>query len=253
MQYKDIREAIFLSRPNRFIAIADIDGETHTIHVKTTGRCRELLYEGAKIFLEDHGDDRKTRKTRYSLVAAAKKEACEGTGNRKGNFESRAAGRLVNIDSQAPNKAVGEALADGSILLPGFEKQLVRIRPEMTFGGASRFDFYVEDCKGKKAYIEVKGVTLEENGVARFPDAPTERGVKHIKELCKAKEQGFGAFIIFVIQMKGVSLLEPNDVTHPAFGEALREANEKGVVILAYDCKVTPDSMAISEPIVVKL
>lgn len=253
MQYEMIKEACFVSRPNRFIANAEIDGEQQTIHVKTTGRCRELLIEGARIFLEDHGEDRKKRKTRYSLVAVEKRETDRETADRQGNIVPRVATRLVNIDSQAPNKAVAEALIDGSIRLPGLDEQLVRIKPEMTFGGISRFDFYVEDQTGNKAYIEVKGVTLEENGVARFPDAPTERGVKHIRELCKAHEQGFGAFVIFVVQMKGIFLLEPNDVTHPAFGEALRDATAKGVEILAYDCIVEPDSMTISEPVAVKL
>lgn len=241
MNYKKMKEAVFLSRPNRFIANAIIDGEPQTIHVKNTGRCKELLYEGARIFLEDHGEERKTRKTRYSLVTVEKKVS--GT---------KPAVRLVNIDSQAPNRAVGEALADGSIILPGLAYPLLRIKPEMTYG-ASRFDFYVEDGKGSKALIEVKGVTLEENGIVRFPDAPTERGVKHIKELCHALDRGFSTYLIFVIQMKGVSFLEPNDETHGAFGESLREAFYKGVVLLAYDCNVTTDSMTIGDPVTIRL
>lgn len=240
MKYKEIKEGVFLARPNRFLANALIDGELQTIHVKTTGRCRELLREGVRIFVEDNGEDLKMRKTRYSLVAVEKNEA-------------GAAKRLVNIDSQAPNKVVGEALADGSVALPGFVDLPILIKPETTFGNASRFDFYAEDREGHKAFIEVKGVTLEENGIARFPDAPTERGVRHIKELCRAVEQGFAAFIIFVIQMKGVHSLEPNDKTHPAFGEALREAQDKGVVILAYDCTVAPGSMIIDKPVSIKL
>lgn len=239
MKYKKIKEAVFLARPNRFIANVSIGGEKQTVHVKNTGRCRELLYEGAVIYLEDHEDNRQSRKTSYSLVTVEKRD--KGSGY-----------RLVNIDSYAPNKVVGEGLADGSIVLPGLCAPLDRIKPEVTFG-ASRFDFYVEDAAGKKAFIEVKGVTLEEEGAARFPDAPTERGVKHVRELCDALDDGYGAYIIFVIQMKGVSVFEPNDSTHPAFGEALREANEKGVVILAYDCIVTPATIEIDEPVRVKL
>lgn len=241
MNYKKTKEAIFISRPNRFIANVMVDGERQTVHVKNTGRCKELLYEGVRVYLEDHGVFQKTRKTRYSLIAAKKKDSKIESGT-----------RLVNLDSHAPNRVVGECLADGRIVLPGFDKKVIQIRPEMTFG-ASRFDFYVEGNEGRKAYIEVKGVTLEECGIARFPDAPTERGVKHINELCYAMEQGFAAYLIFVIQMKGISFFEPNDKTHPAFGEALREANRKGVIILAYDCNVTGDSMTIGSPVEVKL
>ncbi|MDD3170063.1 MAG: DNA/RNA nuclease SfsA, partial [Eubacteriales bacterium] len=149
MNYKKTKEAVFLSRPNRFLANAIVDSEPQMIHVKNTGRCKELLYEGVRIFLEDHGEERKTRKTRYSLVTVEKK--ISGT---------KSAVRLVNIDSQAPNRVVGEALADGSISLPGLAYPLIRIKPEMTHG-ASRFDFYVEDGNGNKVLIEVKGVTLE--------------------------------------------------------------------------------------------
>ncbi|HWQ79032.1 MAG TPA: DNA/RNA nuclease SfsA [Anaerovoracaceae bacterium] len=241
MKYQDIKEAIFLSRPNRFVARAVIGGDKHTVHVKNTGRCRELLLEGARIFLEDRGDIRNNRKTRYSMIAVEKED---------GRAESGI--RLVNIDSLAPNRVVREGLAAASLVLPGLEFPLIRIKPETTFG-SSRFDFYVEDRKGTKAFIEVKGVTLEDDGVARFPDAPTERGARHVRELCRALDSGFAAYIIFVIQMRGVAHFEPNDETHPAFGEALREAYDRGVVILAYDCDVSPDGMALGEPVPIKL
>lgn len=241
MKYKKIKEAIFLSRPNRFIARVSVDGEEQIVHVKNTGRCKELLLEGVKIFLEDHGDGQRTRKTRYSLIALEKACPARKTGL-----------RLINIDSYAPNRVVGEALANGSLNLPGLTFPFVQIKPEAAFG-ASRFDFYVEDREGTKAYIEVKGVTLEEGDVVRFPDAPTERGVKHIKELGRALDLGFLAYIVFVIQMKDVDHFEPNDETHPAFGTALREAGERGVVILARDCDVTADSMILGEPVFVKL
>lgn len=241
MKYKKVKEATFLSRPNRFVANVIVNGAEETVHVKNTGRCKELLYEGVRIFLEDHEEHRKTRKTRYSLITVEKKDRRVKSGV-----------RLINIDSLAPNRIVGDALSDGSITLPGLGFPFDRIKPEVTYG-ASRFDFYVEDKEGNKAYIEVKGVTLEDDGIARFPDAPTERGVKHIRELCHALGQGFAAYLIFVIQMKGISFLEPNDETHPAFGEALREAHDKGVVILAYDCNITSDSMTIGKPVTVKL
>jgi len=241
MKYDKIKEAVFLARPNRFIANVLVGGEMQNVHVKYTGRCRELLCEGASIYLEVHEDNRKTRKTGYSLVAVEKRDEAEGSGT-----------RLVEVDSYDPNRVVGEALADGSIELPGLDAPFNRIKPETTYG-ASRFDFYVEDAAGKKAFIEVKGCTLEVEGTARFPDAPTERGVKHVRELCAALDDGFAAYIIFVIQMKGVSVFEPNDATHPAFGEALREASKKGVVVLAFDCAVTPATIKIDEPVKVKV
>ena len=241
MRYRTIKEAVFLARPNRFIAEVIVDNEKHTVHVKNTGRCKELLREGVRIFLEDHGDERKTRKTRYSLVTVEKKDS----GTKSGTH-------LVNIDSYAPNRVVGEALADGTIMLPGLAFPFAQIKPEAVYG-ASRFDFYVEDGEGRKAFVEVKGVTLEEAGVARFPDAPTERGIKHIKELCRAYDNGFTACIIFVIQMQGITYFEPNDETHPAFGAALREARKKGVAILAYDCDVAADYLSAGRPVPIKL
>lgn len=241
MKYQKIKEAVFLSRPNRFTAYVTIDGIRQAVHVKNTGRCRELLYEGAAVYLEDLTESRKERKTAYSLVAVEKKVHGTVPGV-----------RLVNIDSQAPNKAVGEALAGGRLLLPGLSNPLTKIKPETVYE-TSRFDFYVEDAAGIGAYIEVKGVTLEIDGAARFPDAPTERGVRHVRELCHALDHGIAAYMIFVIQMKGIRYFEPNDETHPAFGEALREAFGRGVVILAYDCDVTPDGMTIGDPVGIRL
>lgn len=241
MKYKKMKEAAFLARPNRFVANVMLDGEMQKVHVKNTGRCKELLNEGVRVFLEDHGEGHTSRKTRYSLITVEKKDSRMKSGI-----------RLVNIDSQAPNRVVGDALADGSLVLPGLESPLFRIKPEVTFG-ASRFDFYVEGNEGSKAFVEVKGVTLEDEGIARFPDAPTERGVRHILELCQALDQGFAAYMIFVIQMKQLCRLEPNDSTHPAFGKALREARDKGVTILAFDCAVTPDSITLGEPVPLKL
>lgn len=241
MKYRKIKEAVFMERPNRFIAHVMIDGEVKKAHVKNTGRCRELLQEGVRLYLEDHGESRAGRKTDYSLIAVEKRDDRVKSGK-----------RLVNMDSLAPNRVVFEALEGGRLVLPGLGYPLCRIKPETTFG-ASRFDFYVEDAGGEKALIEVKGVTLEDEGVARFPDAPTERGVKHIRELCQALDEGFSAYLIFVIQMKEILRFEPNDDTHPAFGDALREAYDKGVVILAYDCGVTADSIALGEPVAVRL
>lgn len=234
MKYSKIKEGIFLSRPNRFIAKVLIEGREETAHVKNTGRCRELLQSGATIYLEDHEGDMRSRKTRFSLVAVEK-----GV-------------RLVNMDSQAPNKVVAEGLASGTIVLPEFEEGLTYIKSESSFAD-SRFDFYVEGRNGRRGYIEVKGVTLEDQDTVRFPDAPTERGVKHIKELCKARKEGFLSYVIFVVQMKDVSFFEPNDETHYAFGEALREAASKGVYVLAYDCLVGKDSMEIKDRIEVRL
>lgn len=234
MKYKIIKEAKFLSRPNRFLAKVSIDGETETVHVKNTGRCRELLYEGVRVFLEDHGANQGNRKTRYSLVTVEK------------------GSRLVNLDSYAPNRVVGEALAEARISLPGLSSRLTTIKPEAAYD-SSRFDFYIEDDKGVKAFVEVKGVTLEEGGIARFPDAPTERGIKHVMELCSAMDNGFQAFVIFVIQMKGIKCFIPNDITHPAFGDALRYAADQQVKILAFDCDVTPESMHLGTAVEVIL
>ena len=226
MQYKNIVEGRFVDRPNRFIAHARIDGEVQTVHVKNTGRCRELLVPNARIWLEGSNDPK--RKTAWDLVCVEK------------------AGQLINMDAQAPNRVFGEWASSGSFL-PG----LTLLRPETTYG-ASRFDFYAE-AGGKRHFIEVKGVTLEQDGVARFPDAPTERGVKHLEELIRAVQEGYEGWICFVIQMEQVKWFEPNDVTHPAFGAALRRAAAAGVHVLAVDCTVTPDRLSIRRPVEVRL
>lgn len=226
MKYRNIKSGIFLSRPNRFIAMVMIDGKEEVCHVKNTGRCRELLIPGTTVYLEEH--DNKNRKTRFSLIAVVKGD------------------RLINMDSQAPNKVVYEW-----INLGGLFSEVTVLKSEKTFGN-SRFDLYVE-AEGKKIFIEVKGVTLEEDNVVRFPDAPTIRGVKHIYELIECKNQGFEAYIIFVIQMKGVSHFEPNNKTHKEFGEALREAKIHGVNIRAYDSIITEDSISLHEEVKVEL
>ena len=226
MKYENIEPGIFHSRPNRFIAKIEIQGKEETVHVKNTGRCRELLRPGACVYVERAGNPE--RKTKWDLIAVKKGE------------------RMINMDSQAPNKAAAEWLRQG-----GLGCREITMRPEYKYGD-SRFDFFLE-ADGRKAFMEVKGVTLEEDGIARFPDAPTERGVKHIRELIRCLDAGYEAYVFFVIQMKGVRAFEPNDRTHPAFGEALREAAKKGVQILAYDCVVRPDEMSIDQRIEVWL
>ncbi len=225
MKYADIIEGKFIERPNRFIAMVEVDGAVQKAHVKNTGRCRELLVPGAQIYLEDFSGRMGSRKMRYSL-----------TGVKKGN-------QLVNIDSQAPNAVVREALTAGKLQLPDMG-ELTTVKGEHKYG-SSRLDFYIEDDKGRKGLIEVKGVTLEVNGVAKFPDAPTERGVRHVEELMGAIQEGYDVYVIFVIQMKGVTSMQPNDETHKAFGDALRRASAQGVHILACDCVVTEDSLEI--------
>lgn len=219
MKYYNIKKAVFIERPNRFIAYARLNGEVVKCHVKNTGRCKELLIsEKSEIFLEDHGEDT-GRKTRYSIVNVVKN------------------GRIINMDSQAPNKIAYDWIAAGH-----FHGDVTYIKREQTFGN-SRIDIYYERGNGIKGFMEVKGVTLEEDNVARFPDAPTERGVKHIHELIKAEKEGYETNILFVIQMKGIEHFEPNDKTHAAFGEALREAEKAGVNIMAIDCHVTSDEV----------
>lgn len=224
MTYDRICEGIFCARPNRFIAIVEIEGVPTECHVKNTGRCRELLVNGTKVYLQK--SDNPSRKTQYDLIAVKKGE------------------RLINMDSQAPNLAVKE-------FLPKLFGDTALIRAETVFG-SSRFDFYVETAD-RKIFVEVKGVTLEEEGIARFPDAPTERGIKHLQELCTCVKQGYEAYVLFVIQMKNVRYFTPNDVTHPVFGEALREAQRQGVKILARDCVVTASSMRIADEVEVCL
>lgn len=233
MKYKNIVKGKFISRPNRFIAEVEIDGETARCHVKNTGRCRELLLPGADVYVEDFAGRMGNRRLRYSLITV-----------RKGN-------RLINMDSQAPNKVVAEALHYGAIQLPEMS-ELKEIKSEKTYS-SSRLDFYVEDTCGRQGFIEVKGVTLEEDGIAMFPDAPTERGVRHIEELCRAVSEGFCAYIVFVIQMQGISLFTPNYITHAAFGEALKKASACGVHILCLDCPVTPDSITAGNPVAFRL
>jgi len=216
MKYENIVKGVFLSRPNRFIAQVLIDGNEQTVHVKNTGRCKELLVKGNEVWLQK--SDNPLRKTAYDLIAV-----------KKGDL-------LINMDSQIPNAVAAEWLKKGNL----FSKQAV-IKREVTFGN-SRFDLFIEDGN-RKAFIEVKGVTLENDGIASFPDAPTLRGVKHINELVKCTQCGFEAYIIFIIQMKGVHLFTPNYKTHREFGEALKSAQEKGVRIIALDCIVTENSI----------
>ena len=231
MKYSDIKKASFLSRPNRFIAHCLLEGEEVVAHVKNTGRCRELFVPDVTVYLDEPKG--RERKTRYDLIAVEK--LCR-SGERL----------LINMDSGAPNEAAAEFLRSGKLY-----PDATSIRREVTKGN-SRFDFCIEEGN-KITYLEVKGCTLENEGIASFPDAPTERGVKHIEELISLKEQGFGAAILFVIQMKGITEFRPNDATHKAFGDALRRANEAGVKIFAYDCVVTPETMVIDLPVEVKL
>lgn len=226
MQYGKILPARFLSRPNRFVARVEAEGEELVCHVKNTGRCRELLVPGATVWLEESPNP--SRKTKFDLIAVEKGE------------------RLINMDAQAPNKVFGEWASAG-----GFREGLTLLRPETTYG-SSRFDFYWESSKSR-GFVEVKGVTLEEDGVVRFPDAPTLRGVKHLDELVKAHEAGYEAAVCFVIQMEDVRWFAPNDETHPEFGQALRRAAQAGVEILAMDCAVTPQSLTMGNPVLVKL
>lgn len=215
MTYDNISRAVFIDRPNRFVAHVEMDGAIETVHVKNTGRCRELLLPGAEVWVTASGNP--SRKTRYDLIAVRK-----------------SSGILFNIDSQAPNKAVSEWLET-----QGFD----RIVPEYTFG-ESRIDFYME--RGRDCYLmEVKGCTLERNGIGYFPDAPTERGIKHLRELIRAKAAGYRAILAFVIQMDGVSEVRANVQTHPEFGEALKEAEAAGMRVLFLPCHVEPDQLQI--------
>lgn len=222
MKYCDIYKAVFKSRPNRFIAKVELDGREEIVHVKNTGRCRELLIPGCTVYLEKSGNA--ARRTAYDLVAVEKGEL------------------LINMDSQAPNKVFEEWARSG-----GFRGDLTRLRPETTWG-RSRFDFYWEAGE-ERGFVEVKGCTLEENGVALFPDAPTERGVKHLEELILAQQEGYTCTICFVIQMKGCHSFRPNENTHPEFAETLRKAVRAGVQVLAVDCVVLPDSLTIDAPV----
>ncbi len=226
MKYKNVVKGEFISRPNRFIAIVKINGENLSVHVKNTGRCKELLISGVTVYLEK--SENPSRKTAYDLIAVEKK-------TKNGTI-------LINIDSQIPNLCAAEFLPQSKL----FPKN-VKIRREVTYKN-SRFDIFAE-YENKKAFIEVKGVTLEKNGKALFPDAPTKRGIKHVKELISAKKEGFEAYIFFVIQMTGIHSFSPNSEMHPEFAEALREAEKAGVKILAYTCEVTPNDIRIAIPV----
>ena len=225
MHYTNMPPGIFLARPNRFIAHIEIDGAVEVCHVKNTGRCRELLVPGCTVYCQR--SDNPSRKTKFDLIAVQKGD------------------RLINMDSQAPNKAAGEWLRKGGL------GEISELRAEVKHGD-SRYDFsFVKD--GRRCFLEVKGCTLEHDGVCAFPDAPTDRGARHIRGLTEAAGEGHGAYILFVIQMSDVKYIRPHDETDPEFGKALREAARNGVTVLAMDCAVTPDTMNIRLPVLVKL
>ena len=219
MTYKNMVPGRFLSRPNRFIAHVEIEGNMEIVHVKNTGRCQELLPEGAQVWCEK--SDNPNRKTKYDLICVQKGD------------------RLINMDSQAPNTAAGEWLRSGGL------GAVTDVRAEVKFEN-SRFDFSFQK-DGKPCFMEVKGVTLENDGICAFPDAPTTRGAKHLRELIRAVEAGYQAYVLFVIQMENVRYLRPNDATDPEFSEALRQAARAGVQVLALDCEVTPGSMKMRQ------
>ena len=224
MKYENIIKGVFLERPNRFIAICEIDGKEEVCHVKNTGRCRELLVKGSVVYLEKSLNP--NRKTAYDLIAVQKRD------------------RLINMDSQVVNKVALE-------FVPELFKNAQLVKPEYKYGN-SRFDIYVE-TESEKIFVEVKGVTLEDDGVVRFPDAPTERGVKHLKELQKALTEGYKAYVLFIIQMSDVKYFEPNRNTHPQFADVLKEVRDCGVIPLAYDCSVSPDEIKIRKPVLIKI
>ena len=225
MTYENMVPGIFRARPNRFIAHVQIGGQTEIVHVKNTGRCRELLVPGCTVYCQRSSNP--NRKTAFDLIAVQKGD------------------RLINMDSQAPNRAAGEWLSSGGL------GEISELKAEVKHGD-SRYDFsFLKD--GKRCFLEVKGCTLEEDGVCAFPDAPTERGAKHIRGLTAAARAGYGAYILFVIQMSDVKYIRPHDETDPEFGKALREASQNGVRVLAMDCAVTPDTMEIRLPVLVKL
>ena len=230
MHYSNCTAGTFLSRPNRFVAQVALDGRTETCHVKNTGRCRELLIPGCRVYLTR--SDNPARKTKYDLIAV-EKETVHGP-------------LLINMDAQAPNH-VFEAWAREGRFRPG----LTLLRPETVYG-ASRFDFYWETATDR-GFVEVKGVTLEEDGVARFPDAPTLRGVKHLEELIAARQAGYQAALCFIVQFSGAKYVTPNDTTHPQFGQALRRAAAAGVEVFALGCAVAPDTLTAEEFVPVRL
>ena len=226
MKYENIIKARFISRPNRFIAEVEIDGNIEIAHVKNTGRCKELLTEGATVYVQKFNNP--ARKTKYDLISVVKN------------------GMLINMDSQAPNKVFGEWVSQGN-----FAADVDLIKPECKYGN-SRFDFYIE-AGGRKIFAEIKGVTLEEEGIVMFPDAPTERGLKHIKELCECVKNGYEGYIFFIIQMEQCKYFTPNKVTHPEFAEVLKKASECGVNIKAMNCNVTKDELIILKEVEIKL
>jgi len=226
-KYSPMTAGIFLRRPNRFIAHVEISGREEVCHVKNTGRCRELLVPGAKVWCQHHEDP--ARKTAWSLICVQKGSRC------------------VNMDSQVPNRAAEEWIRAGGL---GFVPRV--LRAEQTWGG-SRFDFYVELPDGRQGYVEVKGVTLEKNGAAYFPDAPTVRGTRHLRELTAAAEQGLYAALLFVVQMEDIAFVSPNRETDPVFAAALEDAARAGVELLAVGCRVTPEEITAAEAVPVKL
>lgn len=234
MEYANIVSGRFLDRPNRFVAHVEIGGGAVVCHVKNTGRCRELLVPGAVVFLQDFGAEHPGRKTRYDLIGVEK-------------LRPRGGPLFINMDSQAPNRVFAEWARGG-----GFRPGLTLLRPETRYR-ASRFDFYYETDRGERGFVEVKGVTLEEDGVCSFPDAPTLRGVKHLEELTAAVEEGYAAHVCFVVQMEGMAVLCPNDRTHAAFGQALRRAASAGVEVLAVECAAAPARLAARGPLPVSL
>ncbi len=224
MKYKNIVEGIFLERPNRFIAHCLIDGKEEICHVKNTGRCKELLVKDSTVYLQKA--DNPNRKTKYDLISVQKGE------------------RLINMDSQIVNSVALE-------FIPELFHDITFVKPEYKYGN-SRFDIYVE-TETDKIFIEVKGVTLENDGIVSFPDAPTQRGVKHLKELQKAVTEGYRAYVLFIVQMSDVKYFEPNIKTHSEFAEELKKAKDNGVIPLAFDCAVTPDSIEIRKPVLIKI
>lgn len=226
MRYDKIKKGVFMERPNRFIALVEIEGKIEVCHVKNTGRCKELLTEQAEVLVQECGHP--GRKTKYDLISVWKGP------------------RLINMDSQAPNTICREWLNSGA-----YFQDLKMIKPEQKYRN-SRFDFYLETVN-RKIFVEVKGVTLENKGIVLFPDAPTERGVKHLKELAACIEEGYEAMVVFIIQMKDVRYMMPNDRMHPEFGAALRALSSKGGKILAIDCSVTEDTIIPGSLVKVRL
>jgi len=222
MKYENTLTGVFIERPNRFVAYVEINGQTHICHVKNTGRCKELLIPGTKVVLQKAANS--ARKTAYDLIAVYKN------------------GRLINMDSNAANTVFGEFLRSGGLgYIPEY------IKAEQTHGD-SRFDFYFEH-DGQKCYAEVKGVTLEDDNVVRFPDAPTQRGIKHLRALMNCVAEGYQCYAVFIIQMKGVRFFEANRDTHPEFADVLKNAREAGVTILAYDCAVKENELTVSDSV----